>query len=46
MTPTLTPESRTELLDQLELAQFDVIVIGGGIAAPGLRGRPPRGVCE
>ena len=32
MTPALTPESRTELLDELENTHFNVIVIGGGIA--------------
>ncbi len=32
MTPTLTPKSRTGLLDELENTHFDVVVIGGGIA--------------
>lgn len=36
MTSTLTPESRTELLDELATTRFDVIVIGGGIAGAGI----------
>ncbi len=32
MTSTLTPDSRTALLDELENTHFNVIVIGGGIA--------------
>ena len=36
MTPALTPESRTQLLDELETTRFDVIVIGGGIAGAGI----------
>lgn len=36
MTPTLTPASRTELLDELATTRFDAVVIGGGIAGAGI----------
>ncbi|MEZ5167729.1 MAG: hypothetical protein R2695_15055 [Acidimicrobiales bacterium] len=42
--PTLTPASRTELLDRLEAETFDLVVVGVGSRGPASPVTPRPGV--